>query len=102
MGILRVDDILKAAPRQREQDRATAKTLLEWPSCTFSPTFFHEGSPRGSKSGSGPLESSNPSKSSDLLILTCTNATARVLNNASIFINETRALKPLNVFTTVM
>ena len=34
-----------------------------------------------------PLESS-PLESSDLLILTCTNATARVLNNASIFINE--------------
>ena len=51
-------------------------------------TFFHEGSPRGTKSGSDPLESSNPSESSDLLILTCTNATARVLSNASIFINE--------------
>ena len=90
-------------PQGREnKTEATAKTLLEWLSCTFSSTFFHEGSPRGTKSDSGPLESSNPSESSDLLILTCTNATARVLNNASIFINETRALKPWNVFTTVM
>ena len=90
-------------PQGREnKTEATAKTFLEWLFCTFSSTFFHEGSPRGTKSGSGPLESSNPSESSDLLILTCTNATARVLNNASIFINETRALKPWNVFTTVM
>merc|ERR1711963_1326412 len=92
------------ARRQGRENKteATAKTFLEWLSCTFSSTFFHEGSPRGTKSDSGPLESSNPSESSDLLILTFTNATARVLNNASIFINEKRALKPWNVFTTVM
>ena len=51
-------------------------------------TLYVKVSPRATSFW--PLESS-PLESSDLLILTCTNATARVLNNASIFINESWA-----------